>query len=106
MKYWVDDVRPPPDGYVWIRSVNQFRLVFNEFLTIHTDEEIVIDLDHDSGDYFFDGGDYIKILNWFEELQFISLIELSNVIFTIHSYNPVGRFNMERIITHNKWRLR
>lgn len=23
MKIWIDDVRPAPDGYVWLRSVDE-----------------------------------------------------------------------------------
>jgi hypothetical protein len=122
MKIWVDDVRPAPEGYVWLKSVNQVQWAIRAFISV--DEEIglpdeafkylkehgytgdysawydynieVIDLDHDAGDYASDGGDYIKILDWFEELGLKYPIH-------IHSKNPVGIENMRRIIQRNGW---
>ena len=43
----------------------------------------VIDIDHDAGDYHMFGGDYIKLLDWFEETG-------RNYPIHIHSKNPVG----------------
>lgn len=57
----------------------------------------LIDLDHDSGDFVYDGGDYINILNWLEETG-------RNYPIRIHSMNPVGIENMRRIIRKNGWR--
>lgn len=90
VKIWVDDVRPVPAGYEGTKSVNE---------TISLIEEIeknggsidLIDLDHDLGDYARDGGDAINILDYLvmnEKLYPIS----------IHTANPVGRANMERIL--------
>ena len=56
----------------------------------------VIDLDHDAGDYAYDGGDYIKLLDWLEETE-------RNYPIRIHSMNPVGVENMRRIIRRNGW---
>ena len=30
MKLWIDDVRPAPEGYIWIKSVNTAKLVIME----------------------------------------------------------------------------
>lgn len=57
-----------------------------------------ISLDHDSGDYFQYGGDYIKILDYMEEL------EINDIPIHLHTANPVGRENMRRIIQKNGWR--
>lgn len=59
IKIWVDNVRQAPDGYIWCKSTEQ------ALFAIHTNENNIalIDLDHDAGDYVFDGGDYIKILD-------------------------------------------
>lgn len=112
MKIWVDDIRPAPDGYVWHKSVNQVIKAIEEFedaVENYLDEwdfppaEIwdmkinLIDLDHDAGDYFSDGGDYIKILDWMEKTG-------RNYPIHIHSMNPVGVENMRRIIRKNNWK--
>lgn len=93
MKLWIDDVRPAPEGYVWCRSVNEAKIL----ILLH-DKCIIelIDIDHDAGDYAFDGGDYIKLLDWLEEMG-------RNYPIHIHSMNPVGVENMRRIIQRNGW---
>ena len=111
MKLWVDDVRPAPEGYVWCHSVframKEIRMFENrkEELLDEWDfppQEIwdmtieVIDMDHDAGDYFQYGGDYIKLLDWLEET-------CRNYPIKIHSMNPVGVENMRRIIQRNGW---
>ena len=56
-----------------------------------------IDIDHDAGDYAYDGGDYVKLLDWFEATD-------RNYPIRIHSANPVGVQNMRRIIERNNWK--
>lgn len=101
MKIWVDDLRPAPNGYIWLNSVNEV------IETIHLVEYIcygfdrlptieVIDLDHDAGDYAQDGGDYIKILDWMEATN-------RSYPIRIHTANPVGRQNMMAIAKKNNW---
>lgn len=65
------------------------------------DDTIIIDLDHDAGDYADRGGDYIKILDWLEHEGIVD----TGYFFHIHSMNPVGVQNMKAIIEHNGWRL-
>ena len=114
MKIWVDDVRPAPDGYVWVKSVNEAELLIvskksyenmiNSFdgglrklYEFGNDTHIeLIDIDHDAGEYASDGGDYIKLLDWLEEKGY-------NIPIHIHSMNPVGVANMRRIIQRNGW---
>ena len=101
MKIWVDDVRPAPEGYVWCKSVYDAIYVIEGAYLYHwvckPDEEIeVLDIDHDAGDYARYGGDYIKLLDWLEEVGLSLPIH-------IHSMNPVGVENMRRIIQRNKW---
>jgi hypothetical protein len=95
MKLWVDDVRPAPNGYVWCKSVGQTKQVIRNAELIHQPIEL-LDVDHDAGDYHFDGGDYIKLLDWLEETG-------RNYPIHIHSMNPVGRENMRAIIRRNGW---
>ena len=87
MKIWLDDICPSPKGYMWCKSVNQaIQLIQNTIEDIE-----VIDCDHDLGDYSSDGGDGIKLLDWFAENELYYSIKL-------HTMNPVGRQNMERTI--------
>ena len=104
MKIWVDDVRPRPDNqWYWVHSVNEFKELIKSMDSIHAEWDDctcgiidLIDIDHDAGDYAYDGGDYIEILNWLEETG-------RNYPIRIHSMNPVGRENMRRIIQRNGW---
>ena len=96
LKLWVDDVREAPDGYKWVKSVNEAKKAIEELEY----DSIIINLDHDAGDYANDGGDYIKLLDW---LEFMNIVD-STFTFHIHSMNPVGVQNMKNIIYHNEWR--
>ena len=102
MKIWVDDIRPAPDGYFLCKTTNEVisTIEMMEFLEeLRPDRKIIelIDLDHDAGDFASDGGDYINILNWFEETG-------RNYPIHIHSMNVVGVENMRRIIERNGWK--
>lgn len=125
MKLWIDDVRPAPDGYIWVKSVNTAKLVIMEkertvqwcndqAYRLDNDGKIemakriakcmknsiieLIDIDHDAGDYAYDGGDYIKLLDWLEETD-------RNYPIRIHSQNVVGRMNMLAICHRNGWKV-
>ena len=95
MKLWIDDVRPAPEGYVWCKSVGQTKQVIRGSELTNTPIEL-LDIDHDSGDFAFDGGDFIKILDWMEYTN-------RNYPIHIHSMNPVGVANMRAIIERNGW---
>ena len=100
MMIWVDDIRPCPDGYVWVKSVNAAILCIKNYeieYAIGRGSKIeLIDIDHDAGEYANEGGDYIKLLDWLEETG-------RNYPIRVHSMNPVGRGNMQRIIKRNGW---
>ncbi len=87
MKIWLDDIRPAPDGYVHCRSVNEAKKLIVE----NKDKIELIDCDHDLGDYACDGGDGIKLLDWLAENCLYYPIAL-------HTMNPVGRENMQRLV--------
>lgn len=95
MRLFVDDIRPAPDGYIWALSVTSAK---NDILRYERMGEPLelIDIDHDAGEYFQYGGDYIKLLDWLEETG-------RNYPIHIHSANPVGIANMRRIIKRNSW---
>ena len=90
MKIYVDDLRPVPEGYVGCKSVNETIALIEK---IEKEQGVieVLDLDHDLGDYSCDGGDAIKLLDYLVEHERFYPIK-------IHTANPVGRSNMERVI--------
>lgn len=103
MKLWIDDVRPAPDGYIWLKTVNE-AIRYIEIYGDHIDFDNnlvdlieLIDIDHDAGEYARYGGDYIKLLDWLEETG-------RNYSIHIHSQNVVGVENMRRIIQKNGWK--
>lgn len=90
VKIYVDDVRPVPEGYEGTKSVDE-TIALIEALEAKGVEIEVLDLDHDLGDYAKYGGDAIKILDYLAERETYYPI-------AIHTANPVGRANMERMI--------
>ena len=96
MKLWIDDIQPAPEGYTWVKSVNAAKRILYTSMVNRQSIELV-DMDHDAGDYAADGGDYIELLNWFEEYM------ICYFPIRIHSMNPVGVANMRRIIERNGW---
>lgn len=94
MKLWIDDIRPAPQGYMWIVNTAE---AIKMILAFHNDIE-EISLDHDAGEYVAYGGDYIKILDKMEEKG------INNISIHLHTANPVGRENMRRIIKKNGWK--
>ena len=97
IKLWIDDIRPAPDGYALVKSVNTAKIVIKLKERQHQPIEL-IDIDHDAGDYVSWGGDYIELLNWLEETG-------RNYPIRIHSMNVVGRQNMEAICRKNGWKI-
>ena len=100
MFLWVDDLRKPPsDKYVWAKSVHEAIIHICQMTCPDGTHNIaVLDLDHDAGDYAWQGGDYIEILEWMEQKG------IDDIPIHLHTMNPVGRENMRRIIQHNGWK--
>ena len=57
MKLWIDDARPAPEGYIWIKSVNdaiRYIEIYGDYIdsdNVMIDCIELIDIDHDAGDY-------------------------------------------------------
>ena len=100
MKLWIDDVRHAPEGYTWVKSVNEAKteIKYTEGAVYFGEKDKIelIDIDHDAGDFASDGGDYIKLLDWLEETG-------RNYPIRIHSMNVIGAQNMRSIIERNGW---
>ena len=104
MKLWIDDVRPAPEGYIWLKTVNdaiRYIEIYGDYLDFDNtlvDMIEIVDIDHDAGSYACYGGDYIKLLDWLEATGRSYPIH-------IHSMNVVGRMNMEAICKRNGWTI-
>lgn len=103
VQFWIDDLRPAPKGYIWIKDVGSAKREIERcekmqrmFPSKHDWDIELIDLDHDAGFYAGFGGDYIKLLDWLEETG-------RSYPVRIHSMNPVGVQNMRAIIERNGW---
>jgi hypothetical protein len=79
IKLWLDDVRPKPEGWTWVRSVQDAIAV----LTTGTVE--FASLDHDLGDFASSGGNGVALTDWMAENDCWPKDGIS-----IHSSNPVG----------------
>lgn len=103
MKLWIDDLRPAPAGYTWVKTVNDAKWYIEsaeeieEIFPTGTPVIKLIDIDHDAGNFVRNGGDYIKLLDWLEETG-------RNYPIRLHSMNPVGVQNMRAIINKNGWK--
>ena len=98
IKIWIDDIRTPPsEDWIWIKSVNEAKRYISMIYSYGV-TDIMLNIDHDAGDYAKDGGDYIRILDWLEEIGQDGYIH-------IHSMNAIGRMNMEAICHRNGWTI-
>lgn len=92
-KLWIDDIRPAPEGFHWVKSTNEAK---QYILKTGLKNIVLIDTDHDAGDFQKDGGDYVKVFDWLDE------VGAFNLTIHIHSANPVGANNIRSIISRNK----
>lgn len=107
VKLWIDDVRPAPDdSYIWIKTVWEAKAIISKYIgeenILHISE---INLDHDAGDYFMNGGDYIKILDWLQGCERLRGWHIFTT-FKFHSMNPVGVRNMRQICERAGWEVK
>ena len=102
---WVDDIRIPRGDYIWAKSTNEAIGLIQKCEKrlkrsglVPSSENITVDLDHDAGAFYSDGGDFIRVLDWMEATG-------RDYSIRIHTMNPVGRMNMMNIVEKNNWRL-
>jgi len=98
LKLWIDDLRPAPEGWIWIKTTNEALC----YITKNIDNIEIISIDHDAGYNSF-GGDFINVLKELERLSRNKKI-IINFPFRLHSMNPVGIQNMREILKHNEWK--
>lgn len=89
---WIDLLQSPAynDGVGFEQYIEDWKH------RLEKDRIELIDIDHDAGDEAYDGGDFIKLLDWMEQTG-------RSYPIRIHSMNPVGVENMRRIIQKNGW---
>lgn len=88
MKLWLDDIRPAPRGWKHVKTVPEAIRFFKS----HKHEITEISLDHDLGE---DTPPGIKFLDWLE--MHLSQVTLPQI--KVHSMNPVGRAQMEKLVS-------
>ena len=99
---WLDDIRPIDkkyDSYVRYGTYADPKSVNAAIYWITEAEKwgykyFILDLDHDLGDSANDGGDGIKLLDWLVKTGRTT----SKYQVRLHTMNPVGRENMQRMI--------
>lgn len=87
MKVFLDDIRPCPRGFVWVKSVEECLVLLRQ------GKVDILSLDHDLGEGKPTGYDLVKIM--VEENLYPKEIY-------IHTANPVGRENMYKTLARYK----
>lgn len=90
VKLFLDDVREAPEGFMLLRP-NVLAIFY--FLARHAD---VISMDHDLGNEYPTGYDILQELEKHYFNQEIWQTKIPEII--VHSANPVGKANMQRVI--------
>ena len=89
MKIWLDDIRKPPIGWEWVKTVAETRRYLELYRPITE-----ISLDHDLGENQQTGYDLIK---WLEKKVMTEGYRPFPKI-RVHSANPVGKKNIEAAV--------
>jgi hypothetical protein len=87
VRLWLDDIRPAPEDYVHVHSVNEGIRLMETQAVSHAS------LDHDLGDYNEDGGEGYAFVVWMAEHDHWPTQGIR-----IHSANVVGLRRMLGVI--------
>jgi len=90
MKLWVDDIRVPPEGWLWAKTARE---AIDILASLEIDE---VSLDHDLGEPIEVVGSGYEVACFLEE-RAVNGLAVPSVI-RIHSANPVGRQQMTAAI--------
>lgn len=101
MKLWLDDLRPAPDGWFWVKTVEEAKTALKR------GEIEVASLDHDLGgdptkDKDANNENGMCLMNWLERLHMEGRPYWPKCVI-IHSVNPyasVQMFNVAQRYTH------
>lgn len=94
MKIWLDDERPAPDGWEWVRTQDGFKEILED-PNVRIEE---ISFDHDLG-----MSDDEEEMSGYTCVRWLELHLRSDAGYpiprmSVHSMNPVGRKNIEFVI--------
>jgi len=94
---FLDDLRPCPEGFTWIKNadylIHQFKCCQDIKLEVN-----ILSLDHDLGDNELTGYDFCK---WLVEEGYENPTIYPKVIY-LHTANGVGRDNMYQLLNRYK----
>ena len=93
-KIWIDDIREAPEGFKQFKTVRDF--IDWCYQRQYLSDVVLIDTDHDAGEFQEFGGDYIRIFEYLDKCG------VKNITIHIHSSNPVGATNIRKLIGKNK----
>lgn len=100
MRLWIDDVRPAPDGFIWVKTVKDAKVMIRCYERTFFDDIIVISLGRNADEFGRGGRNYIGVLKWLEAIGIVD----TGYFFHFHSMNCVDVENMRGIIQQNGWR--
>jgi len=83
MKIWLDDLRPPPEGFIHVKNLSELQVL----LAYQPETIEVMSFDHDLGDGEPDG---YQIIKWMAENH----LDRWPVEVLVHSANPPGAENI------------
>ena len=83
IKYWLDDERPAPEGWIQATSLQEFALYLAEKPWLPDN----VSFDHDLGTGDISGMTCLRLLEKVDKERFTTV--------SFHTANPVGRENME-----------
>ena len=83
MRIWLDDLRPVPDGFIYVRNLAELQ----GLIALNSDVIEIMSFDHDLGDGGMDG---YGIAKWFAENH----LERWPLEVRVHSANPPGAANI------------
>jgi len=91
MRLWLDDLRKPPFGYVWVKTYDEAIRALPE------DECVTVSLDHDLAEEHY-SGDFSRAKSGYDVAKFIVENNIKLDYITVHSFNPVGAENMVALL--------
>lgn len=90
---WLDDIREAPVGYIQTHSVNE-TIALIELLELKGYDSFTLDLDHDLGSFFNEGGDARNLIVWLISTERNTKLYKIN----LHTANPVGYEFMKQMV--------
>lgn len=87
IKLWVDDKRPAPQGWIWVKTSDEAK----GFIQVNHKDITYMSLDHDLAGDYWTGYDLLK---WIAQNGYMPTQRMN-----IHTMNPVGRQNMIGLLT-------